>query len=179
MNRAGFTTHLISPGRGGASFTACGQHITHLHAGHAFRSKPRAVPLLIAPNHEFPTCRRCAAKHPMNTIPKFDHVAHARKLARRPGSSWRFQTGGSLEVHSDPGTLKIDQRFDEVVVDDWLHAEMMDTRSCFVTVGALALWLKLTPSGAEITHVEIRVEGDKAKQIADLLARTVRETRVE
>lgn len=38
-------------------------------------------------------------------LAKFDHVAHARKLAKRPGSHWRFQTGGSLEVHADLGPL--------------------------------------------------------------------------
>lgn len=103
----------------------------------------------------------------------FDHAAHARKLGKRPGSSWRFQTGGSLEVHNDPGPLKISERFDEVVVDDWLHAEMMDTRSCFVRVGDLALWLKLGPGGAEITDFEIRAEGEKAKKLAAFLAAQV------
>lgn len=62
MNRAGTTTHLTSPGRMGEHYTACGQHRTHLHAGQAFRSKPRKVAIAVAAKGIQPTCQRCRAR---------------------------------------------------------------------------------------------------------------------
>lgn len=95
------------------------------------------------------------AKSKVAPLTKFDHAAHSRKLAKRPGSHWRFQTGGSFQIKPRGGD-SVSERFDEVVVDDWLHAEMMDTRSVFITVAGLALWLHLTPKGAVVTHAELR-----------------------
>lgn len=173
MNRAGTTTHLASSGRMGAHYTACGQHVTHLHAGQAFRSKQRRIPLAIAEIGSSPDCRRCRAhfvKAAPDLLPKFDRLAHARDLAKRPGSHWRFQTEATLAIESRVGA-RATGRFDEVVVDDWLHAEMMDRRSCFVSVAGLSIWLRIGKNGAEISEIEISGDGKAAELIADALKR--------
>ncbi len=172
------TTHIRAPGRMGETYAACGRHLTHLYADQLWRTKPRAQELKIAAASVAPNCSGClrhfrtdpptAADPP--PLKRFNHSANARKLARAPGSSWRFQTGGSIEVHSDPPPVPPAARFDEVV-DDWLHCEMMDKRSCFVRVAGLCLHLNLTRSGAVITEIEIRAEGDAARGIPELLRR--------
>lgn len=176
MNRAGTTTHLRS-GIGSTS-TACGQHITHLHPRHDFRRKERHTPLAIAKDGTAPDCTRCRAHYrqrspvatPAGATPltPFDRAAHTRELARHPGASWRFQTGGSFAVESR-GSTSTSERFDEVVVDDWLHVEMMDTRSAFVQVAGLCLWLKIGKDGAVITEVELRAEGTAGDELRRLL----------
>jgi len=98
----------------------------------------------------------------------FDRAAHARDLARHPGAKWRFQTEATFAIE-DRGDTDAAGRFDEVAVDDWLHAEMMDRKSCFVSVAGLSIWLRIGKNGAEITEIEIRAEGDAGHRLADLL----------
>lgn len=58
-------------------------------------------------------------------------------------SDWRFT--GDNEVG-----------FDEVVVGDWLHAEMMDDDSVFVNVAGRAFWIDTSKPGGKITMEEDR-----------------------
>lgn len=176
MNRAGITTHApdnILPRR---DYTACGQHITKLYPGQPHRTKQRSVPLAIAKKGDSPSCRRCWV--PLSTMQQFKgpfedasdrgDTSHQRELACHPGASWRFQTGGSFAIESR-GSTGTSERFDQVVVDDWLHCEMMDARSCFVTIAGLAISLKLTKSGAVVTNIEVRTEGPERGNLLRLL----------
>lgn len=158
-NRAGITTHVRAQG----IQTACGQNINTSKHGNRLGLKIRSVPLALAPDGTTPTCQRCRAKVSNSTRPEFNRQVHRIELARHPGASWRFQTGGSLAIESQ-GATSNSERFDEVVVDDWLHAEMMDARSCFVQVAGLAITLKLTKSGAVVTNVEVRENREHERQ---------------
>jgi hypothetical protein len=117
--------------------------------------------------------QQAAPVHKMRLVTPEMRAARTRKLARTPGAHWRFQTGGSLEVKARGGT-RFEDRFDEVVVDDWLHAEMMGARSVFVNVGGLALWLRLTKDGARVSGAEIRAEGDERKELVKALSEELR-----
>jgi hypothetical protein len=102
-----------------------------------------------------------------NPKPALDRAARSRDLARHPGAKWRFQTEGTLAIE-DRGETAAAGRFDEVVVDDWLHAEMMDRRSCFVSVAGLSIWIRIGKNGAEIYDMELP-DGDARHRVADLL----------
>ncbi len=70
-------------------------------------------------------------------------------MARRKALPWRFQTDAATG-------------FDELVVGIGgrpclLHAEMMNERSIFVTVGDLAIWATADKHGnTKVTHTERR-----------------------
>jgi len=57
-----------------------------------------------------------------------------------PGSKWRFLAHGPTRLHLDD---KGEYRFDELVVDDWLHIEQMSDREWWMRVGDARIWIQL------------------------------------
>lgn len=83
------------------------------------------------------------------------HAETKRQQGRAPGYRWRVQDCG--EWSRTKTARKYPERFDEIVVDGWLHVERMDTRSFYGTIAGLSLWWLVKQNGdVEITHVETR-----------------------
>lgn len=66
------------------------------------------------------------------------------------GREWR------LLAHEDGGPVEVENRgvFDELVVDQWLHIEQMDTNVWWLRVGDARLWVKLDSQGRPEVDVE-------------------------
>ncbi len=81
-------------------------------------------------------------------------------MPRAKPLSWRMQTG-------------VDGGFDELVVSArarkspcLIHAEMMDDRAIFVSVGHIAIWAHVGRDGvARVTHMEARPVKGRAKAV--------------
>jgi hypothetical protein len=72
-----------------------------------------------------------------------------RKVARRhPTKEWRVQ---GMKAAADVAPLG---SFDEIVVGNWLHVEMLNNDSAFCRIGDICFWVK-TRTG-EITYAEDR-----------------------
>lgn len=63
--------------------------------------------------------------------------------AQSPGSRWR------LHSYAEDGDFEIEDRgkFDELVVDHWLHVERMDERVWVVRVGERGFLVTVKPDG--------------------------------
>lgn len=78
----------------------------------------------------------------------------------KPGRRWRIlayeDNGGRIEVRSpdiDRPTVSGRSVLDEVVIDDWLHLEQMDTRKWLLVLGGFHFWITVPKKGrAEVTH---------------------------
>jgi hypothetical protein len=77
----------------------------------------------------------------------------AKRKQPRCGSRWRisaFTIAGKAESSSD-GTSVLD----EVVLDDWLRLEQLDTRKWFLSVGERRMWITVRRDGSvSIVDVE-------------------------
>lgn len=73
----------------------------------------------------------------------------APKRRPRPGYRWRVL---AHEDHGPSHAMQDQGRFDELVVDDWLHIEQMQNRVWWMQLGAYAVWIRLPKRGPiEIT----------------------------
>jgi hypothetical protein len=80
-----------------------------------------------------------------------------------PGYKWRLLAHGQ-RPNKIAGPLSIESggatQFDELVVDDWLHIEQMDTRVWWMRVGETTFDIRIDRKGqARITLTEGPVEG--------------------
>jgi hypothetical protein len=95
------------------------------------------------------------------------------EMIERKDEAWRISQ--EMRSHRAHSTIKGDQLtwrlntlqgnasgalFDEVVVGDWLHIEMMDggpkRASFFAMVGDVAFWFRVTPKKITVTSYEKR-----------------------
>jgi hypothetical protein len=91
---------------------------------------------------------------------------HNRRLARSPGLSWRVLVHDEarnvpLEEHSDRRRW----RFDELVVDHWLHVEQLNTRVWYLQVGDHQMSIEVKRDGSVVLrHYEL---GDLLRLVQD------------
>lgn len=71
-------------------------------------------------------------------------------------SDWRVQ---GVKTEADVKPLGA---FDEIVVGDWLHVEMMDNGSAFVRLGSTCFWVNVKRG---ITYIEQRDDGLAAREM--------------
>jgi len=93
-------------------------------------------------------------------------------MRRRPGRSWRILANGrDVDFHVGSPALPpglagraarildvADSVFDELVIDDWLHLEMMDTRDWWMRIGDTVIWITVPTSGP--VRVFVRKENE-------------------
>lgn len=79
----------------------------------------------------------------LGTLEKQRRAARVR-AAKHPTKNWRVQ-GDKGEADTVPLGP-----FDEIAVGHWLHVEMMDRRSAFVSLGTRCFWLHLKSNGSVV-----------------------------
>lgn len=65
----------------------------------------------------------------------------------------------SKDSVSLPGAL-----FDELVVDDWLHVEQMDSRKYWINIGGVTVWVRVDKHGRP-KCVDVYGPGDYAPAV--------------
>ena len=67
-----------------------------------------------------------------------------------PGRRWR------ILAHGEEGKVELENRgiLDEVVVDDWLHLEQMDTRQWCLRLGDARIWIDIDWEGRAQVNIE-------------------------
>ena len=84
-----------------------------------------------------------------------------KRMRRRPGSWWRVLAPGfdwrsaaySDDRPNDGHPHAGDVVFDELVIDDWLHIEQMDTRAWWMNLGGYHIWIRVPKHGpVEVSH---------------------------
>lgn len=86
--------------------------------------------------------RRCGKCHGYVTAPAKDGAWCRCAVRAKPGTRWRVKAdmeNGRFTSHSQ-GHGK---EFDELVVDDWLHVERMDTRDWWINLCGIRIWVTL------------------------------------
>ena len=81
--------------------------------------------------------------------------AALRKRSRmRPGRQFTVRTR-MVELKN----LGREDVLDEVVIDDWLHLEQMDTRSWWMQLGTKRIWIKLPTNPKREPEITIEEDG--------------------
>jgi hypothetical protein len=85
-----------------------------------------------------------------------------RLLIQQPHQSVQFSS-----EHRDNITglvhTRVDGEFDELVVGDWLHVEMMSDDACWLQVGNAILWVNRTKGCVTVTIHEGEVDPSTGK----------------
>lgn len=68
----------------------------------------------------------------------------------RPGGKWR------LLAHDQGDAIEVENRgiFDELVVDEWLHIENLDTNAWWLRVGDARVIVTITPGAPPTVDIE-------------------------
>ena len=77
--------------------------------------------------------------------------AWVRRCAENPGAEWR------LEIERDGQKVEVQDegRFDELVVDHWLHVENLSERSWWLRIGDVRIEARVD-SGGDVTVNVVR-----------------------
>lgn len=112
-------------------------------------------------------CRRCDGAL---TVPKQGGHWCRCAVRRKPGSRWRILAKGpkdrrvdirsSRPARLDPSrdvSVMAGAVFDEVVIDDWLHIEQMDTRQWYARVGDNVIYVTLPRDPKKPPQITIHI----------------------